>query len=42
MKRLIRLGGWLLMPAPWIWRRCWDREAATQCWRQGWNEYRAS
>ena len=25
--------GWLLLPIPWIWRRCWDWETAWICVR---------
>ncbi len=34
-----RLLGWLWLPVPWIWRGCWDREAACEAWRQGWREF---
>jgi hypothetical protein len=37
-----RLLGWAWMPAQWLWRGCFDGEAAVECFRQGWKEYRAT
>src|SRR5690348_15361743 len=39
--RFLRLAGWVWMPVPWLWRGCWDPEAAWESWRQGWIEFRS-
>lgn len=37
-KRVSRFLGWLWLPVPWIWRGCFDGEAARECVRRGWLE----
>lgn len=34
--QVVRFVGWLWMPCAWLWRGCFDREAAVACWHQGW------